>query len=59
MAGKPSAGQEAARRQWERAPEESKPSARELAARHGLSESTIHRAPWWKQRNNNNETKGE
>ncbi len=51
MAGRPSAAQQAAQRQWERAPVDSKPSARELAAKHGMSESSIQKAAWWKNRN--------
>ena len=59
MAGRPSAAQEAAKRQYERAPDDKKPSARELAAKQGMSESSIHKASWWKQRTNKNQTKGE
>lgn len=47
MAGKPSTAQDAARRQFERAPADKKPTAREMAQRHKLSESTIHRASWY------------
>lgn len=48
MAGRPSAAQTAAQKQYEKAPADAKPSARELAAKHGLSESSIHRANWYK-----------
>lgn len=44
MAAKQSAAVDAAERQWKKAPAESKPSALELARRHKVSESTIHRA---------------
>lgn len=47
MAGKPSTGQEAAKRQFDRAPADKKPSAIELAVKHGLAESTIHRSKWY------------
>lgn len=45
MGARPSAAQEAAEKEFKAA--RKKPSARELAARHGLSESTIHRAKWY------------
>lgn len=51
MAGRPSAAQEAAKKQWDKAPADKKPNARELAAKHGMSESSIVRAAWWKNRN--------
>jgi len=47
MSGKPSAASEAARKQFEKAPDDAKPSARELAQKHNLAESSIHRAPWF------------
>lgn len=51
MAGRPSAAQLAAKKQWEKAPATEKPNARQLAAKHGMSESSIVRAEWWKKRN--------
>ena len=48
MAGRPTAAHEAAQKQYQKAPADAKPSARELAAKHGLSESTLHRADWYK-----------
>lgn len=43
-----SAAHDAAKRDFDRAPPDKKPSARALAAKHYLAESTIHRAPWFK-----------
>lgn len=47
MAGKPSAAHEAAKRQFDEAPADAKPTARQLARAHGLEETTIHRAKWF------------
>lgn len=41
-----SAAHEAAKKEYERAA--TKPSAGDLARKHGLSPSTIYRAPWFK-----------
>ncbi len=48
MAGKISAAGQAAKEEFEAA--KVKPSARELAAKHGLHISVIHRAPWYTPR---------
>lgn len=45
MVGRTTAAHDAAEKEFKAA--QHKPSARELAARHGLSESTIHRAKWF------------
>jgi hypothetical protein len=50
MAGKPSAAQEAAEKMYHKAPEDGKPTARQLADRYKLSESAIHKSDWWKNR---------
>jgi hypothetical protein len=55
MAGRPSAAQDAARKQYEKAPIGEKPSARELAAKNGLSESSIHRASWYQKAKKGNQ----
>lgn len=47
MTARPSAANDAAKKQFEKAPEGEKPSARELAAKHGLAESSIHRSVWF------------
>lgn len=44
MTARQSAAVEAAQKQWQKAPEDKKPSALSLAIKHGVSESTIHRA---------------
>jgi hypothetical protein len=49
MAARYSAAQEAAKKQYEKAPAWDKPSARELAAKHGLAESSVHRADWYRK----------
>jgi len=51
MAGKPSAMQLAAKKQWESAPADKKPSAGELARKHKLSDMAIYQSNWWKNRN--------
>lgn len=48
MVGRPTAGHEAAKTEYQAAPDNDKPSARVLAAKHGLSESTLHRAEWYR-----------
>jgi hypothetical protein len=48
MAGKPSAANEAARKQYEKAPADKKPTALALAAKHGLAVSSIYRSAWFK-----------
>lgn len=47
MAGRPTAAHEAAKKQYEAAPRNAKPSATALARKHGLAESNIHRAAWY------------
>ncbi len=47
MVGRASAANDAAKKQFEKAPENDKPSARELAQKHGLAESSIHRSAWF------------
>lgn len=47
MARRTSAAHDAAQREYEQAPSDAKPSARQLAARHDLAESTLHRAAWY------------
>jgi hypothetical protein len=49
MGARPSAAQEAAKKEYAKAPTYDKPTARELAAKHGLSESTVHRADWYRK----------
>lgn len=44
MTARQSAAVEAAQRQWEKAPADNKPSVAELARKHKVTESTIHRA---------------
>lgn len=48
MTRKASAEMAAAQRQYERAPADSKPSAAELAKKHNLHPSSIHRTAWYK-----------
>lgn len=52
MKNKTSAAHDAAKRQYEKAPVDAKPTALELARKHGLHESTIHRAPWYVPKKN-------
>lgn len=47
MAGRQTAAHDAAEKQFNKAPEGAKPSASDLSRKHGLSESTIHRAKWF------------
>lgn len=49
MAGRPSAAQDAAKKEYEEAPPDAKPTARDLAAKHGLSEASIYRARWFRE----------
>lgn len=48
MAGKPTAANDAAKKQYEKAPATEKPSARELSIKHKISESTLHKSAWYK-----------
>lgn len=50
MAGRPSRAQEAAQKQYDRAPADSKPTARELALKNKISETAIYQSTWWKNR---------
>lgn len=47
MAGKPTAANDAAKKQYQKAPATSKPSARALSIAHGISESTLHKSAWY------------
>lgn len=44
MAGRPSAAVTAAKEEWMAADKKAKPPALDLARKHGVAESTIHRA---------------
>lgn len=44
----PGAANEAARKEYEAAPIDKKPSARELARKHDVAESTIYRSAWFR-----------
>jgi methylase of polypeptide subunit release factors len=48
MYKKTSAAHDAAKRQYESAPADAKPSALQLARDNGLDRTTIHRAEWFK-----------
>lgn len=50
MAGKPSAAQTAAEKQYRKAPADKKPTARQLADKHNISETAIFQSSWWKNR---------
>lgn len=50
MAGRPSAAQEAAQKQYIKAPAGQKPTARELAIKNKISETAIYQSNWWKSR---------
>lgn len=44
MTARQSAAVDAAQKQWEKAPADNKPTVAELARKHKVTESTIHRA---------------
>lgn len=55
MAGKPTPAQLAAKKQYEAAPANAKPTASQLAKKHKLSETGIQKSAWWKARHQTKE----